>query len=148
LQPRYRNISILKSPPFFLFGISRRFWLQPRTRYTHTHTHKRPLGERRQGRVIYRPTGQTGLRLGLDNAWIPSFDPRQRTSLSVSPPRPSRLRCPTGSSLSYWRIQGAKIQIHISTSTYSLVRFQMVSLEFFIDVILSIALWPWCRHSL
>jgi len=25
----------------------------------------------------------------------------------------------------------------------SLVRFQMVSLEFFIDIILPIALWPW-----
>ena len=29
-----------------------------------------------------------------------------------------------------------------------LVRFQMVSLEFFIDVILLIALWPWGRQTL
>ena len=30
----------------------------------------------------------------------------------------------------------------------NLVRFQMVSLEFFSDIILSIALWPWGRLSL
>jgi len=28
-----------------------------------------------------------------------------------------------------------------------LVRFRMVSLEFFIDIILSAALWPWDRFS-
>ena len=40
-------------------------------------------------------------------------------------------------------IQGAVLQIG-----RSLVRFQMVSLEFFIDIILPIALWPWGRLSL
>jgi hypothetical protein len=30
----------------------------------------------------------------------------------------------------------------------SRVRFPMVSLEFFIDVIVSVALWPWGRLSL
>jgi hypothetical protein len=33
-------------------------------------------------------------------------------------------------------------------ATYRKVRFQMVSLEFFIDIILLIALWPWGRLSL
>jgi hypothetical protein len=28
------------------------------------------------------------------------------------------------------------------------VRFPMVSLEFFIDIIVSVALWPWSRLSL
>ena len=39
--------------------------------------------------------------------------------------------------------EGAALQIG-----RSLVRFQMVSLEFFIDIILLIALWPWGRLSL
>jgi hypothetical protein len=54
------------------------------------------------------------------------------------------------------RMQHFNIQINITlqclrpcaTSRKVAGRFPMVSLEFFIDIILSVALWPWDRLSL
>jgi hypothetical protein len=38
---------------------------------------------------------------------------------------------------------GTVVKVTVLQIVWSLVRFQMVSLEFFIDIILPIALWSW-----
>jgi hypothetical protein len=46
-------------------------------------------------------------------------------------------------------LQMGKITVFIIITKYAtLVRFQIVSLEFSIDIIVTIALWPWVRRSL
>jgi hypothetical protein len=58
----------------------------------------------------------------------------------------------------YIRIRTYKVKIltfgnetyHVRNLGHALarVRFRMVSLEFFVDIILAVALWPWGRFSL
>ena len=43
---------------------------------------------------------------------------------------------------------GARGGIVVKALRYKRVRFPMVSLKFFGDIILSVALWPWSRLSL
>jgi hypothetical protein len=74
------------------------------------------------------------------------FPPQPLGRLRV-PPSYRRQFVPGVVSRATVRIFEFMVTIALETGR-SRVRFPMVSLEFFIDIILPVALWPWGRHSL